>query len=71
MSQNPNDDIGTAWRVVYYQIKPIQGEALWKDFRENFSRNDGYAFALRGIPAVMLRNRTDGDEVLEKWTATR
>jgi hypothetical protein len=23
------------WRVTYYHIKPGQGEAFWKDFREN------------------------------------
>lgn len=34
-AQNPNYDYGPIWRVVYYQIKPGQGEAFWKDFREN------------------------------------
>src|ERR1700690_1708665 len=34
-AQNPNYDVGPVWRVVYYQIKPGQGEAFWKDFREN------------------------------------
>jgi len=34
-SQNPNYEVGPVWRVVYYQIKPGQGEAFWKDFREN------------------------------------
>jgi hypothetical protein len=34
-AQNPNYDVGTVWRVVYYQIKTGQGEAFWKDFREN------------------------------------
>lgn len=34
-SQNPNYDNGPIWRVVYYRIKPGQGEAFWKDFREN------------------------------------
>ncbi len=34
-AQNPNYDVGPVWRVVYYSIKPGQGEAFWKDFREN------------------------------------
>jgi len=34
-AQNPNYDVGAVWRVVYYKIKPGQGEAFWKDFREN------------------------------------
>ena len=34
-AQNPNYEVGPVWRVVYYQIKPGQGEAFWKDFREN------------------------------------
>jgi hypothetical protein len=34
-AQNPNYDYGPIWRVVYYQIKPGQGEPFWKDFREN------------------------------------
>jgi hypothetical protein len=34
-AQNPNYEVGPIWRVVYYQIKPGQGEAFWKDFREN------------------------------------
>jgi len=34
-AQNPNYDNGPIWRVVYYHIKPGQGEPFWKDFREN------------------------------------
>jgi hypothetical protein len=34
-AQNPNYDQGPLWRVVYFHIKPGQGEAFWKDFREN------------------------------------
>src|ERR1700757_3081681 len=34
-AQNPNYDVGPVWRVVYYKLKPGQGEAFWKDFREN------------------------------------
>jgi len=34
-AQNPNYDMGPVWRVTYYHIKPGQGEAFWKDFREN------------------------------------
>jgi hypothetical protein len=34
-SQNPNYDLGPVWRVTYYHIKPGQGDAFWKDFREN------------------------------------
>lgn len=34
-AQNPNYDSGPIWRVVYYHVKPGQGEAFWKDFREN------------------------------------
>jgi hypothetical protein len=33
-AQNPNYDVGAVWRVTYYHIKPGQGEAFWKDFRE-------------------------------------
>jgi hypothetical protein len=34
-AQNPNFDPGPVWRVTYYHIKPGQGDAFWKDFREN------------------------------------
>ncbi len=34
-AQNPKYNVGPVWRVVYYHIKPGQGEAFWKDFREN------------------------------------
>jgi hypothetical protein len=34
-AQNPNFDVGPVWRVNYYHIKPGQGEAFWKDFREH------------------------------------
>src|SRR5271168_4327353 len=34
-AQNPNYDVGPVWRVSYYHIKPGQGDAFWKDFREN------------------------------------
>ena len=34
-SQNPNYDYGPVWRVTYFHIKPGQGEAYWKDFREH------------------------------------
>lgn len=34
-SQNPNFDVGPVWRVTYFHLKPGQGEAFWKDFREN------------------------------------
>jgi hypothetical protein len=34
-AQNPNYDVGQVWRVTYYHIKAGQGEAFWKDFREN------------------------------------
>jgi hypothetical protein len=34
-AQNPNYDAGPVWIVNYYHIKPGQGEAYWKDFREN------------------------------------
>ena len=34
-AQNPNYDVGPVWRVTYYHIIPGQGEAFWKDFREN------------------------------------
>ena len=33
--QNPNYDYGPVWRVTYFHIKPGQGEAYWKDFREH------------------------------------
>jgi hypothetical protein len=34
-AQNPNYDVGPVWIVNYYHIKPGQGDAYWKDFREN------------------------------------
>jgi hypothetical protein len=34
-AQNPNYDVGQVWRVTYYHIKTGQGEAFWKDLREN------------------------------------
>ena len=34
-AQNPNFDPGPVWRVTYYHIKPGQGDAFWKDFREH------------------------------------
>jgi hypothetical protein len=34
-AQNPNFNNGPIWRVTYYHTKPGQGEAFWKDFREN------------------------------------
>ena len=34
-AQNPNYDLGPVWRVTYFHLKPGQGEAFWKDFREN------------------------------------
>jgi hypothetical protein len=34
-AQSPNFDPGPVWRVTYYHIKPGQGDAFWKNFREN------------------------------------
>ena len=34
-ARRPNYDVGPVWRVTYYHIKPGQGEAFWKDIREN------------------------------------
>jgi hypothetical protein len=34
-AQNPNYGVGPVWIVNYYHIKPGQGDAFWKDFREN------------------------------------
>jgi hypothetical protein len=34
-AQNPNYNVGPVWRVSYYSIKTGQGDAFWKDFREN------------------------------------
>lgn len=34
-SQNPNFDVGPVWRVTYFHLKSGQGEAFWKDVREN------------------------------------
>jgi hypothetical protein len=34
-AQSPNYNVGPVWRVTYYHIKPGQGDAFWKDFREN------------------------------------
>ena len=34
-AQNPNFEPGPVWRVTYYHIKSGQGDAFWKDFREN------------------------------------
>jgi hypothetical protein len=35
LAQNPNYEVGPVWRVTYYSLKPGQGDAFWKDFREN------------------------------------
>ncbi len=35
LAQNPNFEPGPVWRVTYYHIKSGQGDAFWKDFREN------------------------------------
>lgn len=35
VAQSPNYDVGPVWRVNYYHLKPGQGDAFWKDFREN------------------------------------
>lgn len=35
-AQSPNYNTGPVWRVTYYSIKPGQGDAFWKDIRENF-----------------------------------
>jgi hypothetical protein len=35
LAQNPNYEVGPVWRVTYYSINPGQGDAFWKDFREN------------------------------------
>ncbi len=34
-AQSPNYNVGPVWRVNYYRLKPGQGDAFWKDFREN------------------------------------
>ena len=34
-AQSPNYEVGPVWRVTYYHIKPGQGDAFWKDIREN------------------------------------
>ena len=34
-AQSPNFDPGPVWRVTYYHLKPGQGDAFWKDFREH------------------------------------
>jgi hypothetical protein len=34
-AQSPNYDVGPVWRVTYFHIKPGQGDAFWKDIREN------------------------------------
>ena len=35
LAQSPNVDPGPVWRVTYYHIKSGQGDAFWKNFREN------------------------------------
>jgi hypothetical protein len=35
-AQSPNYNPGPVWRVSYYSIKPGQGDAFWKDIRDNF-----------------------------------
>ena len=34
-AQSPNYELGPVWRVTYYHINSGQGDAFWKDFREN------------------------------------
>jgi hypothetical protein len=35
LAQSPNYDVGPVWRVTYYSVKPGEGDAFWKDFREH------------------------------------
>ena len=35
VGQNSNFEPGPVWRVTYFHIKPGQGDAFWKNFREN------------------------------------
>jgi hypothetical protein len=35
LAQNPTYDSGPVWRVTYYSVKPGEGDAFWKDFREH------------------------------------
>jgi hypothetical protein len=35
LAQNPNYEVGPVWRVTYFSIKPGEGDAFWKDFREH------------------------------------
>jgi hypothetical protein len=34
-AQNPNYDVGPVGRATYFHLKPGQGQAFWKDFRED------------------------------------
>lgn len=36
-----------------------------------FIRSDHYSFVQQGIPAILIRNGSDGEEVIEKWLQTR
>ena len=35
-AQNPNYNNGPVWRVIYIDVKPGIGDALWGDIKQNF-----------------------------------
>jgi hypothetical protein len=66
-AQNPNYDVGPVWRVTYYHIKPGQGEAFWKDFRENLKpvydavKKEGWIADYKAWTNVTTENANDWD----------
>jgi hypothetical protein len=66
-AQSPNYDLGPVWRVTYYHIKPGQGEAFWKDFRENLkpvyeaAKKEGWFVDYKVWVNVTTENPNDWD----------
>jgi hypothetical protein len=69
-AQNPNYNPGPVWRVTYYSIKPGQGDAFWKDIRENFKpiydefKKAGYILDYRFYTNPVLDRPGDWDVAL-------
>jgi hypothetical protein len=69
-AQNPNYDVGQVWRVTYYHVKPGQGEAFWKDFRENLKpvyeslKKEGLITDYRVWTNVTIEHPNDWDVAL-------
>jgi len=67
LAQNPNYEVGPVRRVTYYSIKPGQGDAFWKDFRENLKpiyddfKKAGYILEYKAFTNPVLDHPHDWD----------